>query len=69
MDAFVSTYVWPAIIMVAQSLLLLVALLLGGAVGAQAVERPSWLALALSRSGWSATVRAMSAVGASPTAT
>ncbi|MDQ0319906.1 NADH-quinone oxidoreductase subunit H [Pararhizobium capsulatum DSM 1112] len=28
MDAFISTYVWPAIIMVAQSLLLLVALLL-----------------------------------------
>ena len=28
MDAFISTYVWPGIIMVAQSLLLLVALLL-----------------------------------------
>ena len=27
MDAFISTYVWPGVIMVAQSLLLLVALL------------------------------------------
>ena len=28
MDAFISSYVWPAIIMIAQSLLLLVALLI-----------------------------------------
>ncbi|WDZ77858.1 NADH-quinone oxidoreductase subunit NuoH [Ensifer adhaerens] len=48
MDAFVSTYVWPAIIMVAQSLLLLVALLLFIAYILLA-DRKIWAAVQLRR--------------------
>ncbi|AHK44021.1 MULTISPECIES: NADH-quinone oxidoreductase subunit NuoH [Ensifer] len=48
MDAFVSTYVWPAIIMVAQSLLLLVALLLFIAYVLLA-DRKIWAAVQLRR--------------------
>ncbi|NRP73357.1 NADH-quinone oxidoreductase subunit H [Ensifer psoraleae] len=48
MDAFVSTYVWPAIIMVAQSLLLLVALLLFIAYVLLA-DRKVWAAVQLRR--------------------
>ncbi|KSV63600.1 MULTISPECIES: NADH-quinone oxidoreductase subunit NuoH [unclassified Sinorhizobium] len=48
MDAFVSTYVWPTIIMVAQSLLLLVALLLFIAYVLLA-DRKIWAAVQLRR--------------------
>ncbi len=48
MDAFISTYVWPAIIMVAQSLLLLVALLLFIAYILLA-DRKIWAAVQLRR--------------------
>lgn len=48
MDAFISTYVWPAIIMVAQSLLLLVALLLFIAYVLLA-DRKIWAAVQLRR--------------------
>ncbi|MCZ4089666.1 NADH-quinone oxidoreductase subunit NuoH [Sinorhizobium psoraleae] len=48
MDAFVSTYLWPAIIMVAQSLLLLVALLLFIAYVLLA-DRKVWAAVQLRR--------------------
>src|SRR5512139_924011 len=48
MDAFVSTYVWPTIIMVAQSLLLLVALLLFIAYILLA-DRKIWAAVQLRR--------------------
>ncbi|MDK1489186.1 NADH-quinone oxidoreductase subunit NuoH [Sinorhizobium sp. 7-81] len=48
MDAFVSTYLWPAIIMVAQSLLLLVALLLFIAYILLA-DRKIWAAVQLRR--------------------
>ncbi|MCA1439118.1 NADH-quinone oxidoreductase subunit NuoH [Ensifer sp. IC4062] len=48
MDAFVSTYVWPAIIMIAQSLLLLVALLVFIAYVLLA-DRKIWAAVQLRR--------------------
>ena len=48
MDAFVSTYVWPAVIMVAQSLLLLVALLVFIAYILLA-DRKIWAAVQLRR--------------------
>ncbi|MFC3071903.1 NADH-quinone oxidoreductase subunit NuoH [Shinella pollutisoli] len=48
MDAFISTYVWPAVIMVAQSLLLLVALLLFIAYVLLA-DRKIWAAVQMRR--------------------
>jgi NADH-quinone oxidoreductase subunit H len=48
MDAFISTYVWPAVIMVAQSLLLLVALLVFIAYVLLA-DRKIWAAVQLRR--------------------
>ncbi|MBN9056966.1 NADH-quinone oxidoreductase subunit NuoH [Shinella sp. PSBB067] len=48
MDAFVSTYVWPAVIMIAQSLLLLVALLVFIAYVLLA-DRKIWAAVQLRR--------------------
>ena len=48
MDAFISTYVWPGLIMVAQSLLLLVALLVFIAYVLLA-DRKIWAAVQLRR--------------------
>ena len=48
MDAFISTYVWPGVIMVAQSLLLLVALLVFIAYVLLA-DRKIWAAVQMRR--------------------